>query len=1457
MDEFPSGRETAPRGSSCKFWPRDTQAGVVTSHREPEPTDIEQVRIHTNTRHAPARHGRVRVRPCVRSPLRHLATTALLLIVTLLALPAAAAAAFPTTGVIDTFNRANGGIPGSTSSSGATWASDSIDGNWSSNLVVSANQMKLSAAGTVNSYLTPSYGPDAEVYVDVPTLPPNGQYVALFARIQAPGGSSGDYYGLVYTHNTAGNATYTLRRYIDITWTDLITTSAPALAAGDGLGLEVTGTGATVTVRAMRRTAGLWGQVTTVGDSSASRIIAAGGIGVEVSATTTLLDNLGGGTARAWDPYFSDANAQVGATHPVNIKSTTPHFSFENRTGGTVDRQRVQVLTSPLDDVVGLWHFDTATGSTFDSTGNGRTLVFSGGATTAPGNTGFSEAFVGDGVNNKALVTDSAFDLASNTAEAWVKVNSLFHSASSHNFVVMKGPTATRTFGLGVAALSPADATQDGRAICSSSAGGVAQSDLRATARIDDGQWHYVACVWDSTTLTLKVYVDGVLSGTRVAPGQNSPSAGTALSVGAKFDGADPFDGQIDSVRISSVPRTAAEILSYYQLSKPHGAVLWDSDPTDTGIATASCGSFARCADVVYGSSGSAATPLDFDGSRYYVRAKYKAAAGSWSAWSPADWFQTAANVPSALFSHDTDASAGTTNNATIKLPSPHFSWLNNQGPSATKQRLQVLPSSMSNVLASWQFDTSPGPMADSSGNGLTLAPVGAPTSPAGKPNFDTSLGLNGTSQGAAITASSLDLANNFTVEAWAKMTGGPVGDQYIIEKGGSGTRGFTMYVNNTSGTLVGMVSRGGADIGAWGSTNIADGAWHHVTMTVSAANLLSIYVDGVLENTQAIGGPVNGGIGASMSIGQWGNGGGGGWFSGQIDDVRISSVARLPEELRAVYGSGREHGAPLWDSDPTDTGAAIAGCAQGARCQDVVYGSSGSTAAPLTFNASRYYVRAKYKTPAGVWSAWSGEDWFRTVADTAPNPPTAPAQFRNDGTTAIGSGAWTADGASNNVVLTISMKDADASQTLTPWVEVIPSAGSFGATACGQSIAGQTFSGTPVNAPTGGTAYTGVVNVTGLSGNTTYKWRACSVDQSGVASTWVNKGANPDFGVDVTAATQPASVADGTSTDVNTIASTTQLSANWPASTDTGGSGVASYDWCIATAASCAVTVSTGSVASPTVTFTKVGLALTPGTKYYVCVRSVDAVANQSGYRCSDGATVATVASTSPATAAQGRQDLAVTINGTGFVSGATVAFGGAGISLDSTTFVSATRIDVVIDITGAAATGARNVVVTNPDGIAITGSNLFTIAGPTITVSLDTLGYTDGARDNVAPNTVGFGSLLPSAVRDIGPAASGQTLAGAAAKVTVVSDTYTTLQAASTNWSNGVQTIPAGNLAWKHNGVAEAWTPFSTSAGSIESPATNGTQTYQYDYRLTVPAAQTSGTYTATVTYTALVTF
>jgi hypothetical protein len=75
------------------------------------------------------------------------------------------------------------------------------------------------------------------------------------------------------------------------------------------------------------------------------------------------------------------------------------------------------------------------------------------------------------------------------------------------------------------------------------------------------------------------------------------------------------------------------------------------------------------------------------------------------------------------------------------------------------------------------------------------------------------------------------------------------------------------------------------------------------------------------------------------------------------------------------------------------------------------------------------------------------------------------------------------------------------------------------------------------------------------------------------------------------------------------------------------------------------------------------------------------------------------TIASLNPGSRSRGQSNQNIVITGTGFASGASVAFSGSGINVVSVTFTDAGHITVKISVASNAATGNRSVTVTNPD--------------------------------------------------------------------------------------------------------------------------------------------------------------
>ena len=193
-------------------------------------------------------------------------------------------AAFPTNNtILDNFNRPDGALGGSTGSSGVIWSTGGIDGN-TNGLNICSNEL---CGINTNGVLSPSYGPDTEMYATMPTLPLSGDggYVFMAARISSVGTSGWNGYGMLF----APSNTWQLRRYTGGSST-VLASGTQVASAGDSVGFSVIGN----TLTAWYKPAvGSWSSVATVTDNTYA---GAGPIGIELGDSTVRLDNLAGGS---------------------------------------------------------------------------------------------------------------------------------------------------------------------------------------------------------------------------------------------------------------------------------------------------------------------------------------------------------------------------------------------------------------------------------------------------------------------------------------------------------------------------------------------------------------------------------------------------------------------------------------------------------------------------------------------------------------------------------------------------------------------------------------------------------------------------------------------------------------------------------------------------------------------------------------------------------------------------------------------------------------------------------------------------------------------------------------------------------------------------------------------------------------------------------------------------------
>lgn len=133
----------------------------------------------------------------------------------------------------------------------------------------------------------------------------------------------------------------------------------------------------------------------------------------------------------------------------------------------------------------------------------------------------------------------------------------------------------------------------------------------------------------------------------------------------------------------------------------------------------------------------------------------------------------------------------------------------------------------------------------------------------------------------------------------------------------------------------------------------------------------------------------------------------------------------------------------------------------------------------------------------SGPWTTFGGSPDFVVNVPHAPNSPATLGQAKRDGTGILTGGTIDED----MVILSAVVSDPDPGDQLRLQVEVRP---------LGTAFSAATDSSDPVL--DGGPLQ---VLVGPLAGSTSYHWRARAVDQTGVTSSWVAYGGNPESAID------------------------------------------------------------------------------------------------------------------------------------------------------------------------------------------------------------------------------------------------------------------------------------------------------------------------------------------------------
>lgn len=231
--------------------------------------------------------------------------------------------AFPTTGILDDFNRADNA---DISVGEANWVEGDVHNGVDAFEIVS-NQLHNEGANGVfaEAYWNVSFGPDSEVFVTTinqPTADSNN--IFLFLRMAQPGTNTVDGYLLQFRHLVSATDEWEILEVSDDVETLLgATETGPELVDNDGIGFEAIGS--TLTMYHRSGLSGSWDSQFNRTDSTHT---GAGFISIgdeQDSAVDDAFDDFGGGTVvtvtvaemvasmvRGYNPSLVSAVSRVG-----------------------------------------------------------------------------------------------------------------------------------------------------------------------------------------------------------------------------------------------------------------------------------------------------------------------------------------------------------------------------------------------------------------------------------------------------------------------------------------------------------------------------------------------------------------------------------------------------------------------------------------------------------------------------------------------------------------------------------------------------------------------------------------------------------------------------------------------------------------------------------------------------------------------------------------------------------------------------------------------------------------------------------------------------------------------------------------------------------------------------------------------------------------------------------------
>ncbi|MEQ9299327.1 MAG: LamG-like jellyroll fold domain-containing protein, partial [Cyclobacteriaceae bacterium] len=512
--------------------------------------------------------------------------------------------------------------------------------------------------------------------------------------------------------------------------------------------------------------------------------------------------------------------------------------------GGTISLLRNTLLDGPLAQ------YDFTAGSTADLSGYGFDATANGVPTqTQDRFLNSNQAYNFDGNDDNMLASGFDVEPATITAVNWFK----FPEGGA-------GGTRQMIDIEGVGALALVDQQLIGVLRIN---GGFSTPLYPVTLSPD--LWYMAALTFDGNDLDL--YLNGELVASNADAGTIDLTGGTNnVIIGTNFDGTQNFNGELDDLKIYGRALDATEILELYNTDG------WDvtninefsfaEENSEAVIDTA-----ANTVEILvnFGTDPSSLTPT--------------------FSLSP----QATARIASIVQTSGATAN-DYTNAVTYEITS---------SDGLTVENWTVTVSVDNGLIVDMPFN---GDASDISGKGNNGTLQG-PTSTTDRfANATSAYTFDGNDQINVPNNATLQLTDHITLSAWVTLNE-TADDQSIIHKGEDGFIDYLLNVFGTGRPTPGVVEFGSQTFPQFveGVTRVDDGEQHHILGTYDGATL-SVYVDGVLDNSQAASGNLFVGDG-SLNIGAFATLPSTMRFAnGTIDDVKVFSRTLDATEVRELY---------------------------------------------------------------------------------------------------------------------------------------------------------------------------------------------------------------------------------------------------------------------------------------------------------------------------------------------------------------------------------------------------------------------------------------------------------------------------------------------------------------------------------------------------------------------------